>query len=85
MGLENFLKAKAEIGETPDQVPLEIVMDLLSENLFRKYISYTTCMELWNALLADYETIELYYETITRKKSRNEKLSDYIDKLTALS
>ncbi len=94
--MENYSETKAEIGKTPDQVPLEkkalsYVMDALCDNLFRKYIEQSTMTDLWDALKTDYETTDAQLQFVLRnkfltcKKSRNERMTDYIDRLTSLS
>ena len=96
LGLEDWLETKAETGKSPDQVApekkaLSFVMDALSDTLFRKYIGQATLKELWAELKKDYETTDAQLQFVLRnkflkcKKSRNERMVDYIDRLTSLS
>ena len=67
------------------------VMDALSDNLFRKYQEIETLKELWDQLIKDYESMDMQQQFVLRnkfllsKKSKNEKMTDYVNRLTTLS
>ena len=96
LGLQNWLTVKAEQGKTPDQVAPELralafAMDALSDNLFRQYQDIETIKDLWDRLKTDYETSDMQLQFVLRnkfltcRKSKNEKMSDYVKRLTAFS
>ena len=96
LGLQNYLTVKHEEDKTPDQTApglkaLAFVMDALSDNLFRQYQDIATLKELWDQLKTDHETTDVQMQFwfrkkfLTSKKSRSERMSEYINILTRLS
>ena len=90
LGLDGFIAAKPEPTNADqvmkDKKALAFIKEALSDSLFRKY-NETTTKDLWDKLKTDYEVIDAQLLFVKRNKflfcvkSRNESMSDYINRL----